>query len=74
MTLAYRRRIKLITLDVDEEVIAVEDFSILVSELPLDATENEIQQYFTRPLPSHTALIDLKKICLAYNIEDLTLK
>lgn len=47
MTLFYRRHISKIAMELDDAAILASDFSIIVENIPRDAKETEIYEYFT---------------------------
>ncbi|CAD8121477.1 unnamed protein product [Paramecium sonneborni] len=67
MTLFYRRHINKIAMELDDAAILASDFSIIVENIPRDAKEPEIQEYFTQSFQNET--VELRKLCIAYEIQ-----
>ncbi|CAD8173577.1 unnamed protein product [Paramecium pentaurelia] len=67
MTLFYRRHINKIAMELDDAAILASDFSILVENIPRDAKEPEIQEYFSQSFQNET--VELRKLCIAYEIQ-----
>ncbi|CAD8109214.1 unnamed protein product [Paramecium primaurelia] len=72
-TIYYRRWMNLTALEVDNAVITISDFSIQVSNLPLDATEQEIKEFFSKiEKKGVEKQLHIQSICLGWNIQQYT--
>ncbi|CAD8068986.1 unnamed protein product [Paramecium sonneborni] len=72
-TIYYRRWMNLTAIEVDNSIVTISDYSIQVSNLPLDATEQEIQEFFSIiEKKGVEKQLEIKKICLGYNIMQYT--
>ncbi|CAK66150.1 unnamed protein product (macronuclear) [Paramecium tetraurelia] len=67
LTLFYRRHISKIAMELDDAAILASDFSIIVENIPRDAKEPEIQEYFSQPFQNET--VEFRKLCIAYEIQ-----
>ncbi|CAD8126273.1 unnamed protein product [Paramecium sonneborni] len=66
-TLFYRRHINKIAMELDDAAILASDYSIFVENIPRDAKENELNQFFTQLFQNET--VELRKLCIAYEIQ-----
>ncbi|CAK82673.1 unnamed protein product (macronuclear) [Paramecium tetraurelia] len=68
MTVFYRRHINKIAMELDDAAILASDFSIFVENIPREAKEIEIQEYFSQQFQNTN--VELRKLCIAYEIQD----
>ncbi|CAD8062591.1 unnamed protein product [Paramecium sonneborni] len=72
-TIYYRRWMNLTAIEVDNSVVTISDYSIQVSNLPLNATEQEIKDFFSKiEKKGVDKQLEIQKICLGYNIQEYT--
>lgn len=48
ITLFYRRHINKIAMDLDDAVVLASDYSIIVYNIPKEANEEEIKEFFSK--------------------------
>ncbi|CAK64281.1 unnamed protein product (macronuclear) [Paramecium tetraurelia] len=63
----YRKRINLLANKIDEKSILASDYSIIIENIPRDAKEEEIRQFFSK---INNVEYKIQKICMGYQIQE----
>ena len=53
-------------MELDDAAILASDYSIFIENIPRDAKENELTQFFTQVFQNEA--VELRKLCIAYEI------
>lgn len=61
----YRKRINILANKIDEKSILASDYSIIVENIPRDAKEEEIREFFSK-INNHEYKIE--KVCMGFQI------